>query len=444
MNYIAYTIGPIYDTIFDTLNGDNKTKKLKAGSYFFSLFMKTLLFNIKNEFDILVPYIGSDALTKDYNMGLFHDRFIATCKDLSKEEVKNIFEQKVNDTYKVLSKEILDESIAYDLMNNMDNHSIVANADELKNIDENIIFALNNILDSKELQKDFGFDIKTNYIQKYQEQQIKKLDKVKNLVTLSKGFNYYAVITADGDKMGQKIKNEATDDITKIKEISKNLFDFFTAEDDIYKITNNHFDGELIYAGGDDILAFLPIKNGDKTFLDYIEVLDTRFKTIIGDDVSLSFGVNIVYKKYPLRDAINKSFDLLYEAKNNGQNSIAIATIKHSGQTFNSTQKLNTSSYTKYKDLIDGILKDKISLPHSIHHNLKRYEETIIGSFTNEHSSIDAMFKTVFNDIKNDKDTKGIETLKLYISTLKPKTNKEFDDIFSHLSLIKFLREDRK
>lgn len=66
MNYIAYTIGPIYDTIFDTLNGDNKTKKLKAGSYYFSLFMKNLLKNIKDDFDILVPYTDGEALTKEY------------------------------------------------------------------------------------------------------------------------------------------------------------------------------------------------------------------------------------------------------------------------------------------------------------------------------------------------------------------------------------------
>ena len=56
MNYIAYTIGPIYDTIFDTLNDDNKTKKLKAGSYFFSFFMKILLKNIKDNFDIFYRY----------------------------------------------------------------------------------------------------------------------------------------------------------------------------------------------------------------------------------------------------------------------------------------------------------------------------------------------------------------------------------------------------
>ena len=91
MNYIAYTIGPIYDTIFDTLNDKNKTKRLYAGSYFFSLFMKTLLKNIKDEFDILVPYIKGEALSKNHKMGLFHDRFIARSKNKSKDDMRDIY-----------------------------------------------------------------------------------------------------------------------------------------------------------------------------------------------------------------------------------------------------------------------------------------------------------------------------------------------------------------
>lgn len=448
MNYIAYTIGPIYDTIFDTLNGDNKTKKLYAGSYFFSYFMKILLKNIKDDFNVIVPYINGDVLDKDYNMGLFHDRFIATCKDLSKDEAQETFIQKVEATFKTLAKEIQDESISKNLENNMDNHFIIASQEELKKVDENIIFALNKILDSKELQRSFSFDKEKNYIQQYQDNFVKKSHKkVKTLEDLSGDFNYYAVITADGDKMGAKIKDEATDNPINIKNISKKLFDFFTYEDnenlDIYGITNQLYRGELIYAGGDDILAFLPVKNLDETFLDYVKVLDDRFKTIVGDDVSLSFGVNIVYYKYPLRDAIKKSFDLLYRAKANGQNSIALNITKHSGQTFSSTLALNSEIYSSYKKIVDGILNQTITLPHSLHHSLKRYEQAILSTYKDDRSC-DALFSTVFNDEKETKTKDGIEKIKEYLNTYKPKTNKEFDDIFSQLSLIKFLREDRK
>ncbi|MFA5454870.1 MAG: type III-B CRISPR-associated protein Cas10/Cmr2 [Sulfurimonas sp.] len=447
MNYIAYTIGPIYDTIFYTLKGDNKTKKLKAGSYFFSLFMKKLLNNIKEDFDILVPYIGANALTHEHKMGLFHDRFIAQ-SDKSKDEIRDIFVAKVELTFKELAEIIQDETKAYELMENMTNHTIIASQDELKNVDENIIFALNKILDSKELQRSFTFHMpKTNWIQMYQNNAAQK-SKVKTIEDMSEtlGFKYYAVITADGDKMGAKIKEEATDNPAKIKDLSQKLFTFFTAENDIYTITNREFGGELIYAGGDDILAFLPVKFEDKTFLDYIKVLDERFKKYVGADVSLSFGVNIAYYKYPLRNAINSAFDLLHEAKSdaNIKNRVSLKITKHSGQYFGTTLALQDARYEKYKKLVDGILNNEVSLPHSLHHSLKRYEEAILATYGYEDSSVKAMFATVFNDAKSDTDTNGLEIVREYLDICRPKTNIEFDAIFSELSIIKFLRGDRE
>lgn len=445
MNYIAYTVGPIYDTIFETLNGNNKTKKLKAGSYFFSLFMKTLLKNIKDEFNILVPYIDGDILTKEYKtMGLFHDRFIAQSQK-SKDEIKDIFSDKVELTFKELAKFIKDESITFELMHNMTNHHIIASGQELKDIDENIIFALNRILDSKELQRPFSLQKEKNWIAQYQENEIKN-SKVKTIEDISGNVNYYAVITADGDKMGAKIKEEATQNPENIKDLSKKLYDFFTADDDIYTITNKQFGGELIYAGGDDILAFLPVKNGDKTFLDYIKVLDERFKFFVGNDVSLSFGVNIAYYKYPLRNAIQSTFDLLHEAKadQNIKNRISLKITKHSGQWFSSTLCLQDKRYAIYKDLVGDILENKITLPHSLHHSLKRYEEAILATYQYENSSIKAMFDTVFNDAKSDTDANGLEIVREYLDICRPQTNIEFRAIFSELSIVKFLRGDRQ
>ena len=446
MNYLGYTIGPIYDTIFNTLNVDNKTKKLKAGSYYFSLFMKIMLKNLKEDFEILVPYVGEDAFTKESKtMGLFHDRFIAQ-SEKSKSEIKEIFLQKEEQTFKELAGIIFNEAIIDELRKNMTNHYIIASKEELLTIDENIIFALNKILDAKELQRNFSINKEKNWIEEYQENEIKN-SKVKTIEDISQklGFDYYAIVTADGDKIGAKIKEKATNNPENIKDLSLNLYNFFTKNDDIHTITNKQFNGELIYAGGDDILAFLPVKNGNKTFLDYIHILDERFKEFVGNDVSLSFGVNIAYYKYPLRNAIQSAFDLLKEAKKdkNIKNRISIKITKHSGQWFKSTLNLEDNRYEIYKNIVDGILDNKISLPHSLHHSLKRYEEAIISIYKYENSSIKAMFDTVFNDA-NDNDKKGIELVQKYIDIIQPKTNSEFNSIFSELSIIKFLRGDRK
>jgi len=442
MNYIAYTIGPIYETILNSLTSDHKTKRLQAGSRYFSHFMKEVLKNIHNEFEVLVPYVNDDILNKEYNMGLFHDRFIAQ-SDKSIEEIKKIFASKLEESFLTMAKEIEGSHIAKDLYKNMDNHIIVASKEDLKKIDENIIFALNKILDAKELQKEFSFDIENNYIQQYQD-NFANSHGVKTIENMSEklGFKYYAVITADGDKMGDKIKNEATDNVEDIKELSKKLFKFFTDDEDIYTITNEKFGGELIYAGGDDILALLPVKYSEKTFLDYIEVLDQRFKEKVGNDVSLSFGVNIAYYKYPLRDAIENAFSLLHQAKDNAQNSLALKITKHSGQYFETVFELSSQKYELYKKLTDDILREETKLPHSLHHSLKRYEKVIVKVYEDERT-VDAMFTTLFNDATQE-HKKGLDEVKKFFNESKPKTEQEFNAIFSALSVIKFLREDRK
>lgn len=154
--------------------------------------------------------------------------------------------------------------------------------------------------------------------------------------------------------------------------------------------------------------------------------------------------MNIAYYKYPLRDAIKNSFNLLYKSKAYASNSISMSITKHSGQIFNTTFTLSTDIYKKYKTIVDEILKEKISLPHSFHHSLKRYETAILSTFESKRN-IDPLFKTIFNDLKKESDEEGIEKIKEYINLIKPNKSKQFDeDVFSALSIIKFLREDRK
>ena len=97
----------------------------------------------------------------------------------------------------------------------------------------------------------------------------------------------------------------------------------------------------------------------------------------------------------------------------------------------------------KYKELTQEILNNTITLPHSFHHNLKRYETAILSLYQ-QNRTIDNLFDTIFNDAKLEKDQKGIDTVKEYINVVKPTTNKQFNHIFSALSMVKFLREDRK
>jgi|GEM_PF-5677500 len=448
MNYIAYTIGPIYETIFHTLNKGDKTRRLKAGSYFFSYFMKKLLSEIATEFKILVPYAGEDALTKTEKIGFFHDRFIAISM-LEKELIEKRFEEALHRVYDSLATEIGNGYTAQEVASSMENHLLVASSSQLKQIDENAIVAINTILDSMELERRVVLHPGRSAIRTYQDKAVEeKKERVKTLEEIAKPMNYYAVVTADGDQLGKKIRAIATEDPSKMRELSYNLYRFFMEEEGVYGLTHHTFKGELIYAGGDDVLAFLPVKVGEQSCFDYVRQLQKRFETYMGEESSLSFGIKIVSYKYPLRNAIMRAFELLGEAKAlDGSNKIAIEVTKRSGQTMHTIHTLSHERYRYYEKLVKLlVLQKKIAIPHALHHTLSRYKDVIVALYQTPHegASLDALFATIFNDERSEAVQNGLEAVKSYIEYVAPQTPQAFNQLFSDLSIIKFLREDRK
>ena len=155
-----------------------------------------------------------------------------------------------------------------------------------------------------------------------------------------------------------------------------------------------------------------------------------------------------------MRDAVTRAFDLLYAAKRNAPNSVAMSLTKHSGQWFESIMALQSEPYVEFKALIDGILEYKTShdteteqehlaLPHAFHHTLKVYEAAICSTLKKERD-LTPLFERIFNDTRKQEEVAGIKKAQSFIEVLKPVDKKSFDALFSALSIIKFLREDRK
>jgi hypothetical protein len=67
-----------------------------------------------------------------------------------------------------------------------------------------------------------------------------------------------------------------------------------------------------------------------------------------------------------------------------------------------------------------------------------------LATYGYEDNSAKAMFATVFNDAKSDKDAKGLEIVREYLDICRPQANDDFNALFSELSIIKFLRGDRE
>jgi CRISPR-associated protein Cmr2 len=143
---------------------------------------------------------------------------------------------------------------------------------------------------------------------------------------------YIAIVQADGDGMGKVLK-DIGEDREKLREFSKILFLFCKNSTD--KV--NEFGGRMIYAGGDDLLFFLPIVSEEKKILfKLLNEIEQDFKDELKqigiEGITLSFGVNISYYKYPMYEAIQEAQKLLFQkAKQEPKNNIAYKVTKHSG-----------------------------------------------------------------------------------------------------------------
>jgi len=196
----------------------------------------------------------------------------------------------------------------------------------------------------------------------------------KNKISPSK---YYSIIMMDGDNMGKWLKGEFN---PKIKEvIDERISNFLSALNDkdlnfilcskhpnspsihqsfsrrlsefaleeVRKIVEEDHYGKLIYAGGDDVLAFLPLEN----VLECSYEIQKRFKEILSQKASMSAGIVIVYHKYPLYLALEEVRKAEKTAKDKfGKDAFCIKLIRHSGEVRETGGKWNLIEFIK--DLI--------------------------------------------------------------------------------------------
>lgn len=146
---------------------------------------------------------------------------------------------------------------------------------------------------------------------------------------------YYALLLADGDRMGKAIDEQR--DIDHHRKLSEQLAKFATSVRDI--VEKDH-QGSLVYSGGDDVLAFVPLH----TALQCARRLAQRFKADLnefrlseGDDEgnrltpTLSVGIAISHHIEPLSDALYLARKAEKIAKDAGRNALAITLSKRSG-----------------------------------------------------------------------------------------------------------------
>lgn len=158
----------------------------------------------------------------------------------------------------------------------------------------------------------------------------------KGRLSKTRPSTYYALLQADGDSMGDLIDAVAEQGYEQHRELSRALSRFAKS---VRTIVVNDNQGALIYSGGDDVLAFLPLH----TVLTCATALKDQFQEALKSLASrvdrtpptLSVGIAIVHQLDSLREARRLASDAEKLAKQQGdKNALAIIVSKRSGEDY--------------------------------------------------------------------------------------------------------------
>ena len=140
-------------------------------------------------------------------------------------------------------------------------------------------------------------------------------------------YPYYAILHADGDRMGKAISNQTT--VEGHRKLSTKLTEFSMK---VKNIVQKHA-GSLVYSGGDDVLALLPLHKA----LDCARELADRFKKDLedfkdkeGKSPTLSVGLAVVHHLFDLGEALDLARKAEKVAKEK-RNSLAVIVAPRSG-----------------------------------------------------------------------------------------------------------------
>lgn len=146
---------------------------------------------------------------------------------------------------------------------------------------------------------------------------------------------YYALLAADGDRMGATIDRLAA--IPAHQALSRALAGFAAG---VRAIVEQDHDGALVYAGGDDVLAFLPVHRAVLCARALADAFATAMRAALPppapdqpsiDAPTLSAGVVIMHHLEPLTEVRKLARGAEDAAKADGRNALAVTLAKRGG-----------------------------------------------------------------------------------------------------------------
>ena len=201
---------------------------------------------------------------------------------------------------------------------------------DTKSLDGNVFFE--SALDNKNIYED---QKQAQLVKKALKKLLAKtneLREAKQQNALEPVSPFYAVLMMDGDSLGKQMSNA-----DKQKAISKGLEKFTQG---VNKIVEDH-SGFLIYAGGDDVLALLPLEHALNCAYAVREHYQDSFVQVALEDKSLpeikttiSAAIEYAHIKMPLGKVLGDAHHLLDDVAKDktGRDSVAVRVWKPGGQ----------------------------------------------------------------------------------------------------------------
>lgn len=196
--------------------------------------------------------------------------------------------------------------------------------------------------------------------QRLTDEQIKILRRLQGSlahlcrVTKSRPNPYYAILMLDGDKMGEHISRCRHAD--EHREVSRRLARFATSaeaasgarspdEFSFQKIVEYDHCGCVIYAGGDDVLALLPLDEALAAANAIQRAYTNGMKGLQADfDFTCSAGIVFAHHRSPLDAALSAARQAEKEAKNKqryNRSAVCVTALKRSGAPATAGAKWN-------------------------------------------------------------------------------------------------------
>lgn len=134
---------------------------------------------------------------------------------------------------------------------------------------------------------------------------------------------FYAMLLMDGDSMGRLIRDKGV-------EVSRALASFSKGVEQTVRENL----GVLIYAGGDDVLAMLPVEKALSCAYRLSVDFSESFKDNGIDGATISAGIVFASYRVPLRSVMREAHRVLDDVakEQNGRGSVAVSVLKGSGR----------------------------------------------------------------------------------------------------------------